>query len=154
MLFRSAVIGNIDVSGDINVNSLKSNTYISAIANVVSGNVTTTGQVIATANITGGNLLTGGVVSATGNLLGGNVLTGGQVSATGNVTGGNVNTNNLVGTGLTVTSTGALNLQPTGNVVVNSKYINGVVDPVQDQDVATKYYVDNLVSTQIGRAHV
>ena len=47
------------------------------------------------------------------------------------------------------TSSGNLQLQPTGNVVVNSTYINGVTDPVQDQDVATKKYVDNFATTGI-----
>ena len=88
-------------------------------------------------NITGGNLITAAAVSAA------------SVSASGNITGGNVNTNTLVGTSTTIKSTGALNLEPTGNVVVNSTYINGVTNPVQNQDVATKIYVDNLVTTAI-----
>jgi hypothetical protein len=66
----------------------------------------------------------------------------GEISAAGNVTGSNVNTNNIVGTGLTITSTGLLNLAPTGNITVNAKNINNLADPVQDQDAATKSYVD------------
>ena len=83
------------------------------------------------------------VVASTG------VLVTGVVSASGNVTGANVNTNTIVGTGLTLNSTGNLNLSASGNVVVNSKYINGVTDPAQAQDVATKNYVDNMVSSQL-----
>jgi len=75
------------------------------------------------------------------------VLTGGQVSATGNVTGGNVKTNNiysvLVGDTLTINAQ-TISLNPTGNVGMNSRYITGLADPVQDQDAATKYYVDSV----------
>jgi hypothetical protein len=42
-----------------------------------------------------------------------------------------------------------LNLEPTGNIVLNNKYINGVSQPVQDNDAASKIYVDNMVSTQL-----
>jgi hypothetical protein len=69
------------------------------------------------------------------------------------VIGGNVNTSALrpLSGALTIsTVAGNLNLSPTtGNIVVNSTYINGVVDPVQDQDVATKKYVDNFATTAI-----
>ena len=88
--------------------------------------------------------LSGPYIAATGNITGGNLLTGGLISAAGNITGGNVNTNNIVGTAITITSTGALNLAPSGNVTVNSKNITNLADPVQDQDAATKYYVDSV----------
>ena len=50
----------------------------------------------------------------------------------------------MVGTATTVKSTGDLNLSATGNVVLNSKYINGVLTPVQDTDAANKGYVDSI----------
>ena len=118
-----------------------------------------TGLLSASGNVTGGNLITSAAVSAvsvsaSGNITGGNILgganvnatlfTGTTVSVTGNVTGGNVNTNTLVGTATTVKSTGDLNLSATGNVVLNSKYINGVLTPVQDTDAANKGYVDSI----------
>jgi hypothetical protein len=152
--------GNI-IGGNLLTGGLISATStITSTANITGGNVLTGGVVSATANVTGGNVLTGGLVSATGtvtgtsflgavvsvtaNVTGGNVLTGGSISAVGNITGGNVNTNSIVGTALTITSTGALNLAPTGNITANSKNITEVADPVQDQDAATKAYVDSV----------
>jgi hypothetical protein len=101
--------------------------------------------------VTGGNLATGGTASASGNVTGGNVLTGGLISATGNVTGGNLISATVTNsTAMTVSTTaGNINLQPSGNIVVNNTYINGVTDPVQNQDAATKIYVDNKVTTAI-----
>ena len=125
----------------------------SVSGNVTGGNVLTAGLISATGNLYGGNILNSGISSVTGNITGGNILTAGLISATGNITGGNVNTSALRPTSgaLTIsTVTGNLNLSPTsGNIVVNSTYINGVVDPVQDQDVATKKYVDNFATTAI-----
>ena len=104
-------------------------------------------------NATSKEITYGNTVSVAGNVSGGNLRTAGLISATGNITGGNVNTNALrpASGALTIsTVTGNLNLQPTtGNIVVNSTYINGVTDPVQDQDVATKKYVDNFATTAI-----
>ena len=137
---------------------------LSASGNITGGNLITSAavsavSVSASGNITGGNLITSAAVSAvsvsaSGNITGGNILgganvnatlfTGTTVSVTGNVTGGNVNTNTLVGTATTVKSTGDLNLSATGNVVLNSKYINGVLTPVQDTDAANKGYVDSI----------
>lgn len=68
----------------------------------------------------------------------------GELSTTGNVTSAYVNTNNIVGTNLAIASTGDLDLAPTGNITVNNRYINNLADPVQDQDAATKYYVDSV----------
>jgi len=78
---------------------------------------------------------------------GGNILTGGLVSATGNVTGGNVLTNYIysVTTGDTLTiNAQTISLNPTGNVGMNSRWINNLSDPAADQDAATKYYVDTV----------
>ena len=144
--------GNItggNILGGANVNATThTGTTVSVTANVTGGNVLTGGVVSATGNVTGGNVL-GGTVSVSANITGGNILTGGLISATGNITGGNVNTNNIVGTGLTLVSTGDLTLSTTGNINANNEYINNVPQPQQNADAATKQYVDNLVSTAI-----
>jgi len=52
---------------------------------------------------------------------------------------------------LTTGSNGNIVIQPngSGNVVLSNTFINFVAYPVQDQDAASKVYVDNLVSTAI-----
>jgi len=82
------------------------------------------------------------------------LLTTGLVSVTGNVIAGNVNTSAIQPTSgaLTIsTGTGNINLNPAGNIVLASgnTYINNLAQPVQNQDAATKLYVDNLASTGI-----
>jgi hypothetical protein len=126
-------------------------TSLSVVGTTQSGNLQTAGLVSATGTVTGGNIATSGTVSAGGNVTGANVLTGGIVSATGNITGGNVNAPQVYGSStLTLRAgTGNINLETAGNVVVNNTYINGLSQPVQNQDAATKLYVDNAVTTAI-----
>jgi hypothetical protein len=151
---------------------------LNVTGNIAGGNISTPGNIAganvsATSNITGGNILTGGLISATGNITGGNIISGNAVigninvsgnitvnsvtsntfvSATGNIIGGNLNiSGNIVDSGaLTIiTGSGDLNLSPAGNIVLGNRYVNGVRYPIQDQDAASKIYVDNLVSTAI-----
>jgi len=152
------VMTGLSVSGGVQVNgNISANTNISVTGNATVGNILTAGLISATGNATVGNLLTAGLISATStitsaaNISGSNILTAGLISATGNVIGSNVNTAQVYNaTGLTITNgSGNISLSPAGNVVVNSKYINNVLDPVQNQDVATKSYVDNLATTGI-----
>jgi hypothetical protein len=135
--------------------SITGNT-VSVSGNITGDNILAGGVISATGNITGGNVLgganvnatthTGTTVSVTANVTGGNLLTGGLINATGNITGGNVNTNQVVGTGLTLVSTGDLTLSATGNINVNNEYINNVPTPVADGDAVNKLYVDNFVT--------
>jgi hypothetical protein len=126
-------------------------TSLSVVGTTQSGNLQTAGLVSATGTVTGGNLATGGTASAGGNVTGANILTGGIVSATGNITGGNVNAPQVYGSSTLslIAGTGNINLETTGNVVLANTFINGVAYPVQNQDAASKIYVDNLVSTGI-----
>ena len=132
--------GNISASGNVTAGNIVINGATSTTGNVTAGNVS------ATANVVGGNVLSGGFISAVGNIIGGNVKTAGVIETTSNVIAGNVNTNSIVGTGLTLTSTGNISLSPTANVILNNTYINGLNDPVQAQDAASKAYVDSVAS--------
>ena len=142
--------GTASATGNITGGNIATGGTASATGNITGGNVLTgglisaTGAITSAATITGGNIATGGTASATGNITGGNVLTGGLISATGNVTGGNINTNNLVSASTLNIVAGTINLNPTGNVGVNSRWINNLADPVADQDAATKIYVDTV----------
>jgi hypothetical protein len=150
----NAVIGNIDVSGDINVNSLTSNTFVSATGNVISGNVLTGGLISATATITGGNLATGGTVSATANVTGGNLLTGGLISATStitsaaNITGGNILTGGLISATATITGgnldTGGT-VSATANITGGNILTGGLISAGGNITSATNVNTPNVV---------
>jgi hypothetical protein len=103
-----------------------------------------------------GGVITGSSTSVTGSQTAastvGGVITGSSVSVTGNVTGANVETGTVYNaTALTLRAgSGNINLDTTsGNIVVNNTYINGLAQPVLNQDAATKLYVDNAVTTAI-----
>ena len=89
-----------------------------------------------------------GTVTTSGNVNGGNLV------SSANIDGTNVNATKLASSGaltLTTGSNGNIVIQPngSGNVVLSNTFINSVAYPVQDQDAASKVYVDNLVSTAI-----
>ena len=126
-------------------------TASSVSANALTGN-TLSSNVIFSSLTSVGTLSS---LSVSGNTTSGNLLTGGLVSATGNIIGGNVNTGTVqpVSGVLTLSTLGNSNIQiqpgGTGNIVLNATYINALADPIQNQDAATKIYVDNLVTTAI-----
>ena len=154
----------ITSSANITGGNVLTGGLVSASSNVTGGNINTGGLITASGNITGGNVLTGGLISATGNIYGNvgaiTTVNSTTVSATGNVTGSNViastglytaNITSNDGLTLVTSSNGNINLQPngTGNVVLSNTYVNGVAYPAQDQDAASKIYVDNMVSTAL-----
>ena len=150
--------GNFSANNLSAANSITAGTVISAAGNITGGNLNAAGLSLSsnvvsnlnvTANIASGNITSPGLISAAGNITGSNIIASAavsavSVSASGNIIAGNINSNNLVGTNVTITSSGTLNLAPSGNVTVNSKNITNLADPAQDQDAATKYYVDSV----------
>ena len=164
--------GLISSAGTITGTTITGST-LSSTGNVNTVGIVGTGNISTTGNISGGNILTGGLslsanvisainttsnITTTANISGGNLLTV-RVSASGNVDGANVNvgtavyTSNIIGKTNTLTlesvSNGNINLYPngTGNIVLANTIINGLAEPLQSQDAATKYYVDNAVTT-------
>jgi len=134
---------------------------ISAVGNVIGGNLNAAGlslssNVVSALNVTGdiagANVTTPGLISATGNITGGNVLGGANVNATthtgttvsvsGNITGGNLS----VSTGtVTVGNIVNANGNGVGNIGSSSVYFNTVfakATSAQYADLAEKYTAD------------
>jgi filamentous hemagglutinin len=162
----SYILGNGSQLTGIDATSIQNGT--ANVRTFNNGNVTTSAA--GTANVvvvTSTGTVTTGTVSATGNITGSYILGNGSqltgidatsiqsgtsnvrvVSSGGNVATGVGGTSNVVvvaTTGQYVTGV----VSVSGNILVNGTYINGVANPVQNQDVATKAYVDNQVSTAI-----
>jgi filamentous hemagglutinin len=135
LISQGAVIGNVEISGNLVLGNLSVTNTINATGNITGGNLVSNAAISAattisaTGNITGGNLTTTGITStgsltasttinATGNITGGNIGTAGQVVATGNITGGN-----LITAGLTSTAT----LSASGNANVGNLGTAGLI---------------------------
>ena len=143
------VISALNVDANVTAANFNTTGIISATGTATVGNVTTGGNVSATGNITGGNVYSLGDSSSTGNVTGGNVFAGTNISAGGNVTvTGNINANTLTGTNVGIwSSAGGLDVHlASGNVNLNSTYINNLLTPVQASDAANKSYVDAIAS--------
>ena len=76
------------------------------------------------------------------------------LTVSGNVTAANVQISDNTISSIVTNADIALSPNGTGNIDASTNFINNVVDPVQDQDVASKIYVDNAVTggAQIGNA--
>jgi hypothetical protein len=130
-------------------------TAASTVGGVITGSSSSVTGAQSAASTVGG-VITGSSSSVTGaqtaaSTVGG-IITGSSVSVTGNVTGGNLVSATVTNpTVMTIsTNAGNINLEPTGNVVVNNTYINGLqLTPQQDSDAASKYYVDTIATTGI-----
>ena len=164
------VQGNLYVNGDIYGNVTTTDisvTTVTAVGNVVGGNVLSSGVVTVTGNVTGGNVITSGLITSTGNVQGGNLRTAGLVSSTGNVTGGNITTGGQLsatgnaiilsstavpaggttGAGLRMSSTSNLGVffgsgAPTLSAAQGSLYIN-----TSGSSTSTRLYVNTNGST-------
>ena len=147
------VLGTANFTGNVNAGNLSTNGTLNA-ASLTGTNISVSGTVTA-ASVVGG-VMTGSSISVSGTVTGastvGGVITGSSVSVTGNVTGGNLVSATVTNpSAMTVsTNAGNINLSPAGNIVVNNTYINGLqLNPQQDADAATKYYVDIQASTAL-----
>ena len=161
--------GNINTSSNVNVTgNILASGYTSTTGNVTGGNLITTslaniGSLITatTANIgttltATGNISTAANVNVANNIVvtsgdvilnAGNISVGGNVSAgpTGNVNGANVNTPNVLSaTTLTLFGNTGIQFSTTGNINAGNVNIINVADPVNNQDAATKVYVDSI----------
>jgi hypothetical protein len=147
-------LGNIACAQGYNSNSIFNGTS-NVLIGTANGNISM--DVNATANVvvvTSAGINLTGVLSASGNVTSQNFFTAGTVSATGDVYANNTRTSNVISSGqlsLSTASNGNILIQPngSGNIILANTYINSVAYPVQDQDAASKVYVDNLVSTAI-----
>jgi len=148
------------VAGGVITGTSTSVTGTQTAASTVGGVITGSSSSVTgtqTAASTVGGVITGTSTSVTGTQTAastvGGVITGSSVSVTGNVTGANVETGTVYNaTALTLRAgSGNINLDTTsGNIVVNNTYINGLqLNPVQDADAASKYYVDIQASTAL-----
>lgn len=124
--FTNINVGNIDIGnliggGNLTVDSVTANLFLSAIGNVV-GNILIGNTVSAVGNVTGGNITTPGDISAGGN------ITANNFSGTGNISLGNLSFSNTTIT--TTLATGNITLLPTGNSTVIIDTVSGMVLPV------------------------
>jgi hypothetical protein len=128
--------------------------------NVTGGNLITSGALSTSGNIGANNInitntATATTVSATGSVIAGNITTAGTITASGNIQSNATilaNTFSSVANGMTLQpASGNINLFTTssGNVVLQSNYINNLAAPVQATDAVTKQYVDDAVSSGI-----
>ena len=163
-----AVTGTASVTGNITGGNLSGTNIVGTLTTASQTNITsvgTLGTLAVTGNITSGNLSGNNIVGTLTTASQTNITsvgTLGSLAVTGNVTGGNLTTVGTANVGtLAVTGTasvtgnanvgniGAVRGVFTGNINMGSQYINSVSDPVQNQDVATKSYVDQQISTGI-----
>ena len=119
--------GNL-TSANANLGNLAIANYVN-VAYEVNGNVANFSGNLTAANANLGNLLTVNYANFAFD------LTGNTANFIGNANVGNLGTTNLIATG-----TGSFS----GNVNMNSQNITSLAEPVNNQDAATKQYVDSV----------
>jgi len=135
------ITGTLNASGNANTGNLGTATLIPTTGNITTVNSglmqnSTSNITIASAgnisHFVAGNATSQLTVTATGSNIAGYANIGGNITSAGN---------------LTVSGTGVSSIA--GNLNMNNQYINNVTNPVLNQDVATKAYVDQQISTGI-----
>jgi hypothetical protein len=155
--FFGNVSGNIDAAGANTEIQYNDNNILAGSAAFTFDNSANT--VTVAGNVALGNLLASADVAVQGNIVSNNTvlavtlmgnLEASTAAVTGNVTGGNAAISGLV-TADQVT-VGSVIISSTGNIIAGNVNINDLADPVQNQDAATKVYVDSEISniSQIG----
>ena len=150
--------------------SLTSPGALSAVGNVIGGNINTAGiievsntsglAISAAGNVTGGNIITngaisaGGLITATGNITGGNISTAGLITATGNIAStANVSGGNIIGT-LVGNVTGTT-VSVTGNITggnLNAAGLSLSSNVVSQIATTANVTGGNLISTSVTQA--
>jgi hypothetical protein len=122
--------GNITSVGNISGGNILATTQVRGVtvsatgnvigANVQSGTLSLSGNVLSslnlvnniltTANITGGNIVSSAIITAAANVIGGNLITGGLISATGAITGAAITGTTFTGNGAPLTDLNASNI--------------------------------------------
>jgi hypothetical protein len=145
------VTGNAS-AGNVNAGNLLTANYVAGtLTTAAQPNITSVGTLTSaavTGNVTAGNVYANsGTIGAS--LLAGTLTTAAQpnitsigtlssLTVTGNVAGGNLTTTGV----LSVTGTGVSSIA--GNLDMTSNTIINLANPTNDQDAATKIYVDNI----------
>ena len=135
------VTGNISGS-NVNAGNLLTANYVAGtLTTNAQPNITSTGTLVSldvTGNLSAGNVNAGNLLTA--NYLTGTLTTNAQpnITSTGTLVSLDV-TGNLSAGNLTINGSGSFD----GNVNMNTHSITNLANPVNDQDAATKYYVDS-----------
>ena len=148
----NATVGNIIASGGgggniTGANLVSANFFTGTLTTGAQPNITSTGTL--TSLSVSGNIIGANLVSA--NFFTGTLTTAAQpnITSTGTLTSlsvsGNANVGNIGTTNLVATGTGSFG----ANVNMNTYWINNVGYPSLTTDVATKSYVDTMISTGI-----
>jgi hypothetical protein len=118
-------------------NAYFGNALIDGIATIGTLNIT---SLSVPGNITGGNLISNAAITAIGNVVAGNVITPTVITSTVTTGSGDLTLNS---------ASGQLQWDGSGNIVMNSQWINNLSNPTAAYDAATKQYVDDATSSGI-----